>query len=268
MAKASVKLLKTILNKNLNSKEINHVITSIQFQDKSGLIEGGVDRKIMAADGSMSERHQYNIIESLVQAGIYEQVGKDLRIPDNNFLNENGKEDYSANNYIELPNFMHKNEFLNSSVLAKRLIIRLLVNRIMIQPVSLSLKTYVKWLGVNRPAKFRNVSLEISSLEFFSVEQNWENEELILTIKLKREYTGTSRLKTARNSENRVRNILKKKKLFKHISPVAFRDFIQLFNEYKDYFVSCIKYLNTATLQGSVFRTIIRKHISAVYASR
>lgn len=263
LAKATIKLLNKILDNNIDSKEINHILTAIQFQDKSGLIEGGLDRKIMAYDGSMSERHQYNVIDNLIKVGIYELIGKDLHIPDNNFLDEDGKEDYSTNNYIELPSFIHEQKFLNCSVLAKRLILHLLVNRILTQPVTLSIKTYIKWLGVNRPAKFRDVSLEIDSLDYFNVDQIWVNEELFITTKFKREFTGTNRLKTSRNSENLVRNMLKKKKLYKHVNPVVFRDFVQLFNEYKAAFVDCIKFLNTANLKGAILRTIIRKHLAS-----
>lgn len=263
MAKASLKLLKAILENRIDSKEINHVFTSIQFQDHSGTIEGGVDRKVISLDGAMSERHQYNVIDSLCKAGIYEKDGKNIRIPYNCFLDKDGKENYSQNNYIELPNFIHETKFLRASVQVKRFIIHLLICRALEQPVRIRPETMQEWLGVNRPSKASDISRELDNLGLFVIEDDKESN--IIVYKLKREFTGTSRLKTSRNSENKVRNILKQKRLYKHVTPVAFRDLIQLYNEYKETFINCVKFLNVTNLKGALFRTIIRRHIAATF---
>lgn len=267
MAKASIKMLKRIIQEKLTKKEIDHVTTYMQYQDDDGTVQGGVDRKEVKLEGRMAESTHYNCLDSLVEKGIYEvNKNKDTMLIDNNFIGENGELDFSSNNYVELPNFIHEYEFQTAPVQVKRLIIYFLLCGTKSQYKTFNTSTLQKVLGLNRPEKLYVVFRQLSAFDWFYVVESRLEDSLTgkvyyqFQVKLNIKYAGTSRLKHNKKSENKVRNILKKKRII--YTPKALADLAQLLNQYKDKFFECLNYLNQATAQGKVFRSIICKHIA------
>lgn len=259
-------MLKKILSEKLSKKEIDHITTYAQYQEDDGTVQGGVDRKEVSLEGRMAESTHYNCLNSLSDKGIYEiDKNKDTKLSYNNFIGANGELDFCKNNYVELPNFIHESDFQNSTVQLKRMVLYFLMCGTKLQYVTFNTSTLQKVLGLNRPEKVYVVFRQLSGFDWFYVIENYIEDGsgrgyYQFQVKLKIQYAGTSRLKHNKKSQNKVRNILKKKRIL--YTPKVLADLVQLLNQYKDKFSECLKYLNQATAQGKIFRTIICQHIA------
>ncbi len=267
LAKASIKILKKILKEKLSKKEIDHLTTYMQYQEDDGTVQGGVDRKEVKLEGKMAESTHYNCLKSLIEKGIYEtNEYKDIILVDNNFIGENGALDFHENNYVELPNFIHEYKFKSAPVQVKRLIIYFLLCGTKSQYKTFNGETIQKALGLNRPEKMYMVLRQLSGFDWFYVVETCIEDQLTgkksyqFQVKLKIQYAGTSRFEHNKKAENKVRNILKKKRIL--YTPKALADLAQLLNEYKDKFFDCLKHLNQLTAQGKIFRQIICRNIA------
>lgn len=260
-------MLKKILQEKLSKKEIDHLTTNMQYQEDDGTVQGGINRKEVKLEGRMAQSTHYNCLHSLVEKGIYEKnENKDTILIDNSFIGENGELDFHENNYVELPNFIHENEFQTAPVQVKRLIIYFLLCGTKSQYKTFNGETIQKALGLNRPEKMYMVLRQLSGFDWFYVVETCIESQLTgkksyqFQVKLKNQYAGTSRLEHNKKAENKVRNILKKKRIL--YTPKALADLAQLLNQYKDKFFDCLKHLNQITAQGKFFREIICKNIA------
>jgi hypothetical protein len=260
-------MLKKILQEKLSKKEIDHITTYMQYQEDDGTVQGGVDRKEVKLEGRMAESTHYNCLDSLVEKGIYEiNENKDTRLVNNNFIGQNGEIDFTENNYVELPNFIHEYDFQSAPVQVKRLIIYFLLCGTKSQYKTFNGETLQKALGLNRPEKMYVVLRQLSGFDWFYVVETCIEDQLTgkksyqFQVKLKIQYAGTTRIIHNKRSENKVRNILKKKRIL--YTPKVLADLAQLLNQYKDKFFECLKSLNQSTAQGKTFRSIICKHIA------
>lgn len=266
MAKLSIKMLKKIIQEKLSKKEIDHITTYAQYQEQDGTVQGGVNRKEVKMEGRMAESTHYNCIKSLVEKGIYEiNEEKDTKLLDNNFIGENGDLNFSENNYIELPNFLHESDFQNATVQLKRLVLYFLMCGTKMQYLTFNTNTLQKVLRLNRPEKVYIVLRQLSGFDWFYVIENYiedgsGNGYYQFQVKLKVQYAATSRLEHNKKAQNKVRNFLNRKRIL--YTPKVLADLAQLLNQYKDKFIECLKYLNQATAQGKIFRTIICKNIA------
>lgn len=260
-------MLKKILQEKLSKKEIDHLTTNMQYQEDDGTVQGGIDRKEVKLEGRMAQSTHYNCFHSLVEKGIYEtNENKDTILIDNSFIGENGELDFHENNYVELPNFIHENEFQTAPVQVKRLIIYFLLCGTKSQYKTFNGETIQKALELNRPEKMYMVLRQLSGFDWFYVVETCIESQLTgkksyqFQVKLKNQYAGTSRLEHNKKAENKVRNILKKKRIL--YTPKALADLAQLLNQYKDKFFDCLKHLNQITAHGKFFREIICKNIA------
>ncbi|WP_010243758.1 hypothetical protein [Acetivibrio cellulolyticus] len=268
MAKATIKLMKKIIQEKLSKKEIDHVTTYMQYQENDGTVQGGVNRKEVKCEGHMAESTHYNCIKSLSEKGFYviDENTKDTVLIENSFVNSSGELDFHENNYVELPNFIHDYEFQSAPVQVKRLVIYFLLCGTKSQYKTFNAKTLQNILGLNRPEKLYVVLRQLGGYDWFYVIENCLENELTgdlyyqFQVKLQIQYAGTSRLDHNKKAKNQVRNILNKKRII--YTPKALADLAQLLNQYKDKFFDCIKHLNQATAQGRIFRSIICRNIA------
>ena len=250
MLKMSCELIKNRIT-DLTSKEINHLLTSILFANNQGMVKFKINHNVMRVEGSMSIRQHYKCIDSLSKKGIYKVY------EDGSFtIIGNSTEDF-AHGYVLLPNFIWESNFKRANVAIKRLVLLLLAFRTKTQTFRITYCNLCKWLKINRSAKLVGSLNAIIAQGWFVINEDAKPKlrNSILWIVARREKSGTSTFRN-KTSEGIVRGLLRMRKIYCY-TPKVLSDMIQLYNQYKDDYIRCIKYLNPRTANGKIFRMII-----------